>query len=101
MQELQQPLERGERGRLNVGLTEARLDRLEVPVAEIVEGQVVELADEVREVELGEVALGGALCLRDTRQDPALLDRLWPLGRAGVAGVHQDQAGGAPQLLRE
>ena len=50
MQQLEQPLERGERGRLHVGLAEPRLDRLEVPVAEVVEGQVVEPVDGVREV---------------------------------------------------
>ena len=46
MEELQQPLERGERrrGRVRVATVQPRLDRLGVPVAEVVEGQVVEHA---------------------------------------------------------
>ena len=49
MEQLQQPLERGGRCRERVGVAgvDARLDRLEVPVAEVVEGDVVELVDEV------------------------------------------------------
>ena len=41
VEQLQQPLERGERGRLRVGVAvvEPRLDRLGVPVAEVVEGR--------------------------------------------------------------
>ncbi len=44
MQQRQQPLERGERGRARVlvAVVESRLDRLRVPVAEVVERQVVE-----------------------------------------------------------
>ena len=77
MQQLQQPLERGDRGRARVGVAvvEPRLDRLGVPVAEVVEGEVVELVDEVREVELAEQPLDLALRLREPREDPALLER--------------------------
>ena len=77
MEELQQPLERrtGRRQRVGVSGVEALLDGLEVPVAEVVERQVVELADEVGEVELGEVRLARALCRREAREDPALLER--------------------------
>jgi hypothetical protein len=59
VQQLQQPLECRERRRARVGVAfvEAGLDRLRVPVAEVVERQVVELAREVREVELAEQAL--------------------------------------------
>ena len=76
VQQLQQPLERGGRRRARVGVAvvEPRLDRLEVPVAEVVEGQVVELVGHVREVELAEQLLGRALRLREPREDPALLE---------------------------
>ena len=103
VEQLQQPLERGERRRLGVGVAgvEPRLDRLQVPVAEVVEGQVVELVDEVGEVELGEVAArpraGSARGARGSSapRSPAAAPP------ARVAGVHQDQAGGGPELLRE
>ena len=62
MQQLQQPLERDGRGRARVGVAvvQPRLHRLEVPVAEVVEGEVVQLVHRVREVELVEVALDRA-----------------------------------------
>jgi hypothetical protein len=49
MQELEEPLQRRERRRLRllVARVEARLDRLRIPVAEIVEREVVKLVDEV------------------------------------------------------
>ena len=49
MQQLQEPLERRARGRerIRVVLVEPRLDRLEIPVAEVVEGEVVELLHQV------------------------------------------------------
>ena len=75
MQQLQQALERRERCRLHVGLAEARLDRLEIPVAEVVEGQVVEPFGGVREVELREVALDLGPRRVDARENPALLER--------------------------
>ena len=51
MEQLEEPLERRERRRAHVLLGEPRLDRLEVPVAEVVEREVVEPLDAVREVE--------------------------------------------------
>ena len=49
MKELQEVLEARGRGRDCIGVAdvEAGLDRLEVPVAEVVEGEVVELLYEV------------------------------------------------------
>ena len=77
VEQLEQALERrsGCRQRIGVARVEARLDRLEVPVAEVVEGQVVELVDQVREVELVEIPRAGALRRRQPREDPALLKR--------------------------
>jgi hypothetical protein len=83
MQQRQQPLERGRRGRARVGVSfvQPRLDRLGVPVAEVVERQVVQLVDQVREVELVEVALDAPLRLREPRKDPVLFQRARPLLR--------------------
>ena len=55
VQEREQALERGERGRgrVLVAVAEPRLDRLGVPVAEVVEGEPVERLHGVREVERG------------------------------------------------
>ena len=54
MEQLQEPLERGERRgtRVLVAAVEPRLDRLCVPVAEVVEREVVERARRRRELEL-------------------------------------------------
>jgi hypothetical protein len=86
VQQLEQPLERCERSRARVGvpLVEPLLDRLGVPVAEIVEGEAVEIRDEMREVERLEVPLVRALGGREPRQDPVLLERRWPLVGDGV-----------------
>ena len=53
VEEREQPLERGERGgaAVLVAVVQARLDRLGVPVAEVVEGEVVERAGRGGEVE--------------------------------------------------
>src|SRR3954471_4440688 len=76
MQQLQQPLECGKRRRLRFGvvLEEPRLDRLEIPVAEVVEGKVVQASDGVREVIGVEVALDLRARRIDPRQDPPLLE---------------------------
>jgi hypothetical protein len=65
MQQLQEPLERRGRRRdgIRIVLVDPGLDRLQIPVAEIVEGDVVELLDEVREIERIEVRLDRALNL--------------------------------------
>ena len=59
MEQREQPFERGERRRLRVrvAVVEARLDRLGVPVAEVVEREPVERGDRVREVERPDVLL--------------------------------------------
>ena len=60
VQELEQPLQHRERHSARVPVrfvVEPRLDRLRVPVAEVVEGEVVERIDGVREVELPEIPL--------------------------------------------
>ena len=69
-----------------------RLDRLRVPVAEVVEGQVVELVDEVGEVERGEVPLDLALGLREAGEDPPLLERSRSLRRPRRLRRDQEQA---------
>ncbi len=76
VQEREEPLERAERGRDRrlVAVVEARLDRLRVPVAEVVEREVVERRRRLGEVEARPCVLdlgpGGV----DTREDPALLE---------------------------
>ena len=67
IEQLEEALERRERGRarVRVARVQARLDRLGVPVAEVVEGQVVEFAHDVREVELVQVRLDRALRRRE------------------------------------
>ena len=77
MQQREQPLERGERRGLRVLVAgvEPRLDRLRVPVAEVVEGEVVGPLDRVGEVERGEVGLQLGARRVDAGDDPALLER--------------------------
>ena len=103
MQQLEQPFERGRRGRARAGVAvvQPALDRLEVPVAEVVEGQVVELVRHVGEVELAEEALDRPLRLREPGEDPALLERRRLLRRLGALGGGDDQPGRVPQLVRE
>src|SRR6266545_4995837 len=103
MEKLQQPLERGDGGRtcIRVSLVETLFDGLGVPVAEVVEGDVVQLVDEMREVELVEEPLHLPLSMREPRQDPALLQRPRALGRLRALGREQDQAGDVPELVRE
>ncbi len=77
MQEREEPLERRERGRAGVvvAVVEPLLDRLGVPVAEVVEREVVEDTGRGGEVEpaprLLDVRAGGV----EPREDPALLER--------------------------
>ena len=103
MEEREQPLERRERRRLRVGVlvVEPLLHRFRVPVAEVVEGQVVELVDQVGEVEVGEQALDLALGLRQPRENPALLDRRRPLLRLDAFGSLENQPCDVPELVRE
>src|SRR5579872_2875728 len=103
VQELQQADERRERGRLRIGVAvvEPLLDRLRVPVAEVVERQVVELVDEVREVELAEQALELELRLGEAREDPALLERPRALVGRRACRRLQDQPRHVPELVGE
>ena len=104
MQQRQQPLERGERGgdRRLVAVVEPRLDRLGVPVAEVVEGQVVERVGDVREVEARRAsssisARASSIRARIHRSSSAV-------GRSAgsiAVGVLQDQPGDVPELVRE
>src|SRR5436190_85913 len=102
MKELQKALETRGRGRDRIGVAgvQAGLDRLEVPVAEVVEGEVVELLHQVREVELVEVPLDRALGLREAGEDPALLQRRRPLLDLAYARL-QDQSARVPELVGE
>ena len=78
MQEREQALERRERGRDRrlVAVVQPRLDRLGVPVAEVVEGEVVERRRRLGEVETrpGVLELGASRV--EPREDPALLEAL-------------------------
>ena len=100
MQQRQQPFECRERRGAHVGLAQARLDRLEVPVAEVVEREVVEPVDRVREVEACEIVLELRAGRVDAGEDPALLDRRRP-GRAGRRASHEQQPARVPELVRE
>ncbi len=86
MEQLEQPLQRRERRRLRVGVTvvQPRLDRLRVPVAEVVEGEVVEAVGDLGEREARQSILDQRPCPLQPREDPALLDvaRLRPGRRA-------------------
>src|SRR5206468_10119084 len=75
--------------------------RLREPVAEVVEGEPVQLLRRVREVELAEQALDLALGGRQSRENPALLELARLLVRDGVAGVRKDQPRDVPELVRE
>src|SRR5581483_143371 len=102
VQQLQQPLEGCERGRprIPVAVVQPRLDRLRVPVAEVVEGEVVQELRDLREVERGERCFHLPLRERQAREDPALLERGRPLLHL-LAGSGQQQAGRVPELVRE
>ena len=103
MQELQQPLQRRDRGGscVLVAVVEAPLHGLGIPVAEIVEGEVVELVHHVREVELSEESLHLTLCLREAGENPALLERAGTFLRRGTLGGLQNQPCNIPELVRE
>src|SRR3954452_15006324 len=101
MEQLQHALQRSERRAARGRLAEARLDRLEVPVAEVVEDEVVEHVDGAEELEALQrvVDLGPRSVY--ARQDPALLERLGPqLDLTALAGEEQEAAR-VPQLVRE
>src|SRR5205085_8317304 len=96
------PLERRRGGREHVSLAvvEPGLDRLEIPVAEVVERQVIQLADEMSEAERLEVRFVCALRRREAREDPALLERRRALRDLGHARLEQQPAR-VPELVRE
>src|SRR6188508_783300 len=103
MEQSEEPLEGGERGRdrRRIAVVEPRLDRLRVPVAEVVEGEVVEGGRRLGEVEArpGVLDLGSSRV--DASEDPPLLEipRL-DRGR-DVLGVLKYQPGDVPELDRE
>src|SRR5437667_12186789 len=103
MEQLQQAFERRERRRLRllVAVVEARLDRLREPVAEVVEGEPVQLLRRVREVELAEQALDLALGGRQARENPALLELARLLVRDAVAGVRNVQPLDLPEVATQ
>ena len=93
-----------QQGGLELGLArpQARLDQLEVPVAQLAVDEVVQAERGVGEVVALDppVDLGpGAL---EAREDPAVLDRRRRRRRAHVRPhPEQDQPSGVPQLVRE
>ena len=101
MEQRQQPLERRERRRRRVlvALAQPRLDRLGVPVAEVVEGEAVERLDRVREVERRPRLLELGARRVEPRQDPALLDLARP--RLRLDPVLEQQPRDVPELVRE
>ena len=100
VQQSEQELERAQCGRTRVGLAvvEARLDGLGIPVAEVVERQVVEDACRRREVEPRPCLLDCCPRCVDPREDPALLERGWPRlwarrpPRSGGSGARRSRA---------
>ena len=78
MEEREQALERGERGRDGslVAVVQPRLDRLGVPVAEVVEREVVERRRRLGEVEAAPGVLELGASRVEAREDPALLEAL-------------------------
>ena len=103
MEEREQALERGEgrRAAVLVAVVQPRLDRLGVPVAEVVERQVVEGAGRGGEVEPRPVVLERRPRRVEAREDPALLERGRPPGGLDALGVLEDQARDVPELVRE
>ncbi len=103
MQEREQPLERRERSRdrLRVTVVEPWLDRLGVPVAEVVEREVVERRRRLREVESRPRVLELGASSVEPREDPALLEALRRRGHPDALGVLEDQPRHVPELDRE
>ena len=102
MEQREQSLERVESGRRGVGVlrVQSGLDRLGVPVAEIVEGEVVERVDRRREAVLTEAALDLLAHAVDTPQNPPL-ERLARSGFQRRASCVQHEARDIPELDRE
>ena len=82
-------------------LVEPRLDRLGVPVAEVVEREVVEHVRRRREVERAPRLLDLLAREIDPGQDPALLERGRIDGRLDPLRVLEDQPRDVPELVRE
>ena len=100
MEQLQEPLERRERSGPRGLLREPRLDRLRVPVAEVVECEAIEPLDGVREVEPREIGLHLGAGRLEAREDPALLDRRRAYRNLGLARAEQEPRH-VPELDRE
>ncbi len=80
---------------------EPRLDRLGVPVAEVVEGEVVERVGDVGEVEPRQELLDLGPRLVDPRDDPRLLERRGVELGLDALGLLEDQPRDVPELVRE
>ena len=104
MENSKQPLERSERRGKSIRILcdEPRLDRLRIPVAEVVEGEAIERGGRGCEIELPERALQELPRLVEAREDPALLSRARPGLRLDPlrAGEH-DAVRHVPELDRE
>src|SRR5688500_4692367 len=103
MQEFQQALERRERRSVRILVTVSlpRLDRLQVPVAELIERQPVERPSDLCEVEYLEIRLDRRARRVELREDPPLFERPRPrLHRLACSGV-QEQATCVPELVRK
>ena len=104
VQQRQQPLERRGRRRARVGVAvvEARLDRLEVPVAEVVEGEVVELVRRRARSRTRRGSSSTARCVCDSRAriQRSSSDDGRSAGSRALAAL-QDQPRRVPELVRE
>ena len=101
MQELHQPLERGQRGGAGVGVAavEPRLDRLGVPVAEIVEREAVQGVHGAGEARTPRALLELGARLRFGPGSSA--PRRAAAGRPPPRRSAQEQPGDVPELVRE
>ena len=103
VQEREEALERRQRGRARVlvPVVEPLLDRLGVPVAEVVEREVVEDAGRGGEVEPAPRLLDGGAHGVEPREDPALLERRGTERGRHALRVLEDEPRDVPELDRE
>jgi hypothetical protein len=94
MQQDEEELERPERrcARVDVAVVQPWLDRFGIPVAEVVEGEVVQHARRGGEVELAPGVLDRDAGGVDPGEDPVLLERRGPRIGPDVLDILEDEA---------